>query len=764
MKRNVKQKGAMRALIVLLCVLTAALFAVGCDKEKESLPKLATPENLHVSDEGTITWDAVENATGYTLTLDGMPFTTTDTFYTPLYPDEGFTVCVTATAEGYESSAPTETIAFAGIKEKITVAIEGKSEVGSGKSIRLSTRVAGTVNRSVRWSIASGKEYATVDDRGELTAREVTGDKIVRVRATSVADASAYAEKTVCVLARSELTQQMLAELQSKTKMSYDTLITVSLYPGMTDRVSSTHLVTTHAALDVNEKLWYASYEDGNTGRDMEVFCAARASDGVACQLELSLRNEAEYTPLKDDAGQEIAWDNADYGNLFATLAVSDFTFDEEGDFRWKYNGNAQVRSKLLASVTPYEFNSLDLSLLIDGGKIVGIRSKSLPNYAMVPSYRAEQELVATVEYGEAVTVPSIKPYTVKEEDRAVYDRLANAVANMQGLSEYKLDFRMASATTTESVRINGYTETITQNDRYFAPYTMAAGVPAYEVADAYGYHKVDSTLYNAYRAKEAAGSGGGEVTYTANPTRAYAADFAETKPSFAFAAPIFTDHRVNEQTNSVTFYVDATNARMMQAPTTFYCGVSNDDRMYGMFATVGRLSSTEAILPYVVVENVDGADYITNAGFYFQIGYFSGLVQITYSDFGNVTVPEDITFAGVQWRQIPAAWSELTISDMETDEEQPADAFMKTYFGLASEAEANALIPFFGSVLGDTYGFGTTAVRQVGPGALPKTIVQAGYEKDAYGRFRKEGSNLVIEVADENLDLFIYIWQPQGA
>ncbi|MDE6398329.1 MAG: hypothetical protein K2L51_03315 [Clostridiales bacterium] len=788
MKTVINRKCALRALVALLCVLTAVLFAVGCDTKKESLPKLATPENLQVSAEGTITWDAVENATGYTLTLDGMPFTTADTFYTPLYPDEGFTVSVTATAEGYRNSDPTETITFAGIKEKITVAIEGKSEVGSGKSVRFTTRVAGTTNRTVRWSIVSGKEYATVDNRGELTAKEVTGDKIVRLRATSTEDASAYAEKTVCILARSELTQQMLAELQDKTKMSYDALITVNLYPGMTDRVSSTHLVTTHAALNESEKLWYASYEDGNTGRDMEVFCAARQSDNVACQLELSLRNEAEYTPLKDDEGKDIAWADADYGNLFKMLTVNDFTFDEDGDFRWKFNGDAAARTKLLTSVTPYEFNSLDLSLLIDGGKIVGIRSKSLPNYAMVPSYRAEQELVATVEYGEAVVVPSVKPYTVAEKDRAAYDRLTNAIANMQALTSYKLDFRMASATTTDNVRINGYTETITPNDCYYAPYTMTAGVPSYELADVYGYHKIDSTLYNSYRAKEAAGSAGGEVTYTANPTRAFTTDFSETKPSFAFAAPIFTDYRVNEQEKSATFYIDADNARMMQVPTTFYRGVTNDDQMYGMFATVGRLSSTQAIIPYVVVEEVEGKDYITGSGFYFQVGYFAGLVQITYSDFGNVTMPEDIPLTGVQWRQMPVAWQELTIADMETDEEIPADTFMKTYFGLASEVTVHAEIPFFGSVLGDTYGFGTTTVRQVGMGALPKTLAlyydvpldsdytiassveqaarllgQAGYVKDAYGRFRKTGSTLVIEVVDENLDLFIYVWQPQG-
>ena len=92
--------------------------------------------------------------------------------------------------------------------------------------------------------------------------------------------------------------------------------------------------------------------------------------------------------------------------------------------------------------------------------------------------------------------------------------------------------------------------------------------------------------------------------------------------------------------------------------------------------------------------------------------------------------------------------------------------------------------LPFFGNVLGDTYGFGLTTIYTPGgtsnaelsvvlyydvPLGLDYTIdaplkdikdylVSLGFVENKYGEFNKD--NIWISPQDSNLDLVIYVWK----
>ena len=229
----------------------------------------------------------------------------------------------------------------------------------------------------------------------------------------------------------------------------------------------------------------------------------------------------------------------------------------------------------------------------------------------------------------------------------------------------------------------------------------------------------------------------------------------------------------------------------MSAVASTFYYGVGNDIQLYGIFATTGYISSTETFTPFVVIEKVDGIGYIiTEACFYFYIGSIYGVVEIKYSDFGTAKVEEEKT-AKLQApvfesREIPTRWDELTIimsnddSSIEEDKEIRADIALNDFFDDPEMAEK---LPFFGEVLGDTYGFGLTTFHlpSGSDSAKPAIVfyydvpldmdytiddslalvneflVEEGFTRNARGEFVK--GNIHVSPLDVSLDFTIYVW-----
>ena len=465
---------------------------------------------------------------------------------------------------------------------EVSVGIKGSSEVKAGFESQYRAYVDGEISDEVTWVLKSGSEYATISNEGVLLAGDVTGDKIIEINAISTKNNKCFGSKVVTIVAKPNLTQNMLDALKVD-KIGFEGYLNISVYEfGVAKKLKTTYTTVVKTAMDGDN--WYAEYENGDTGTTMGLYY--KNSDNYACQVGVSFMNDEEYEPMVDDDGKKITWEDSGLYNVLQSLTVKDFKFNQD---TWRYEYKAKGRDDkltklLVASANPYDFTpdpNRQFQLIIEDDEILGFYVKSSPDYTIVQQYESIQELFVAVGYGETVKVPKINTYPHQD----FHDNLEEAINNMRKLNSYTLDFYSITASYLTSGYVKeGFKETITANDCYFEPYTMTYDAYGEDLrnfnADKnYGYHKINDELYNTYFVD-------GD-TYKAS--RAYNDSFIKAKPTFAFAAEIFTSYVENED-GSISYYVDEL---MTPVASTFYYGVGNDINLYGIFATKGYLSST---------------------------------------------------------------------------------------------------------------------------------------------------------------------------
>lgn len=770
----------MKKIVCLVLALAMLLMVfASCDNEGDPTPvTLATPGNVAISETGLITWDPVPGATSYLVTVGDDTYTVSTNSYQVTKLDIDFNYTVVAKADGYADSAASARGTWQAPRKPpvtvtpITVAVSGKSEVRAGHSITLTAGVEGTEDKEVLWQVTEGGEYAEIDAiSGVLTAKgveEITGDRIVVVTATSLADESVTGSKTVTVLAQPVLTQDMLDAISAETKLGFEGYVTISLYTyGLYDKLYMTS--TSNVATAMDGEHWYASYMDGNTGVNSALYY--QNYGGVANQVGVSFMNEEEYAPMLDDNGNPVSWEDAGLYNCFVGLTVDDFRFNAD-TWRYEYVGNdATLMARMVASANPYDFIPVSLALILEENEIMGIYAVAQDDYTLVSGYRAVQELTVALNMGDAVDVKTVNKFVHDD----IHDALNEAIANMRNLTSYRTDLTEITATVyAQGYTMRGYTETVTPNDCYFQPFEMKYDtdgneIRTYDSAGDYGYHRFSDTFYNTFMKDK-------DGAFVA--TRAYESAFSAAKPTFAFAGEIFTSFYLNED-GSVTYYVADI---MSSVASTFYYGVGNDIALYGLFATRGHTSSTTSFTPYVTVK--DG--YITEAGFYYYMGSLYGVVELTYSDFNTATLPDDVTVDFTP-RAVPTNWSECTIivSDDETSTEEDTEVNALTFFTeMFGDAETANSVPFLGNVLGDCYGFGMTSIRMPGGShtakrcvilyydvpldidytiessleAIRQYLLTLGYTRNQYDEY--SNGTIVVAPVDSSLDLTVYVWK----
>lgn len=774
--------------LIVVCALTAF---VACDNNdgggETPVPStLSVPQNVEMSDAGVITWSAVQNATSYVVVLNGSEFETTDTSYQVaqglLVNDIRYSVY--AKANGYNSSAKSEEGFFKGkgitppIKE-VRVTISKTAEIKSGESVTYKAYIDGTKAKDgeVKWSLTEGKEYATIDENGKVTAKDVTSDKMIKIVATSTENSECFAEKEVWIVARTDLTADMLAAL-NHAKIGFEGYDKIDLYK--TDYYGNYYRTLTlpiRTAMDGTN--WYAEYEDNSTGIKTGLYY--KNVDGKANQVGVSFMNEEQLVPMLGDDGVAVTWENSGLYNNLTNLSTDDFEFDED-KWRWMYSGDDETLSKrLIASATPYDFNVVKWGLIIDEGEIVGIYAQSADDYQIAEGYKAIQELYLAINVSESVKVPTINKFTHDEQSDELYDRLQTAIDNMRALDSYTLDFyEMTSSAYGSSYK--GFVETVTNDLCYFTPYTVKYDnnqneIRTYAENSSYGYKKITDNLYNSYSENDKTDESA-QATYNAN--RAFEKPFANARPSFAFSADIFDAYLPDEDSNTYTYYVNET---MCGVASTFFYGVGNDINLYGIFATKGILTGT-TFTPFVVVK--DG--YITEACFYFYLGTMFGVVTIKYSNFNTATMPEDVNVT-FDTRQVPTEWNQLTIQVRNEESSTTADdteVNALEYLNQFYDKDMATLMPFFGEVLGDTYGFGMTTNKT--PGGMKKSqkaivfyydvpldvdytinssliavremLRAKGFVRNEYDEYHDEENGIWVAPMDQSLDFVIYVWK----
>lgn len=672
---------------VFICIITILCVAVtlcSCDNKPKTLD---TPTELAISDDGVITWEAVENATSYVVYIDEFEFATETNSYTVADLSKSFNYAVKAKADGYQDSEKSEVKTYNYVpkptppKYDVTVGIDGTSEIRSGSSASYVAKVTGSDNKEVVWKIVKGSEYASVDENGTVTANEVDGDKTFVLRATSKADGVSKGEKVVGIVAKPVLTQAMLDVFKDAKKISFEGYMSIEVYSkGLTSELQKTFVSTIKTAMD-DEKHWYAEYADPTTGITQGLYYTEH--NGYACEVGLSLMNDQRYYPLTDDDGMQTTWEKAGLYNSLGGLSVSDFEFDEE-EWRYVYKyKNTPAVTKMIASSNPYDFKTETFGLIIDAGEVIGIHSRSKADYDVVEGYVSYEELFVAINYSDTVDVPSVPTYAYEKD---VHDDLKAAIENMRALESYTLDFNeLTYYLTTASFNNVGFIETITDDTCYFVPYTSGTSTTGEAIKtqrpeDAYGYKKIRDNLYNSFSR--------GDSGYSAS--RAFTGTFGNAKPSFMFAPEIFRSYVKDEEKGTTTYYVESI---MCSVATTYYYGVGNDINLYGIYASTGY-TSQGAYYPYVTVKEVDGKMYITEAGFYYYLGYMYGYITISYSNFDKANIqgalPEGTESVEFAVREVPVSWNDKNISvqvseestSLDDDKSIPAKAYFSEFFG----------------------------------------------------------------------------------
>ncbi len=571
------------------------------------------------------------------------------------------------------------------------------------------------------------------------------------------------------------LTQEMLDVFDTEY-ISFDGNDEIKLYDIRTGKYNSSQMLSVSTSMD-GEK-WSTSYEDGVTSTLRTLYYANH--NGIASQVNVSLMNNEEYIPVLDESGKPVPWTESGMVNKLGELVVSDFEYNKEtGRYHYIKNDYTLI-NQIVSSANPYEFETDDFSLIITDGEIIGIQASSTFDTTLASGYKAEQTLVSTINYGEeTVSVDTIEKFTHEE----YHSYLDDALANMHELTSYNTKVRILSQSLyngSSAVDVSGYFETITENDCFFQdlkPASTQVEVDSPIEGSDYGYHKFEDGNYNAFYLDS--------ETNSYKASRAYKGDVNNVKPSFMFASEIMTGFSYDNDTKERYYYCDP---NMSLVASTFYYGVGNDINTYSVFATTGYISSSEAFTPYVVVSEVDGKNYITYSCFYFNLGLFHGVMEITYSDFNKTGLLADKTIEFEQ-RQIPSDWSQLTFikSDNSTstseDEEINALDYLKEFF---KDQDIGNKLPFFGSTscLGDTFGFGISQFyRPSGmdyyinainlyydvPLDLDYSInlsLNKIYEYLETCGFTNTGNHIyvkddiTIEPVDKDLDLIIYIYK----
>lgn len=666
------------------------------------------------------------------------------------------------------------------IIDEVLVAIKGKSEIKYTSEEKYKAYIDGEISDEVTWEIREGAEYCSISENGVLTPIKVDGDKIVEIIAKSKANPDCYASKIVVILAKPILTQAMLDALMVE-KIGFEGYLNISLSEiGISNKPVSTYTSAVKTAMDGEN--WYAEYTNGDTGTVMGLYIKNR--DNYASTVGVNFANTEIYEPMLDDDGNKVTWVDSGLYNNFKGLKVEDFAFDTD-TWRWKYIGrDATLTAKLVASANPYEFTpdpTVPFQLIVENEEILGFYAKSLPDYNISQPYQAILELFVAIAIGDTVEVKTISKY----QHADFHDDLQVAIDYMKNLTNYKLECvtTVASYLTTGYVT-SGFTEIITSDNCYFRDFDLSYDEYGnlqknYDNSSVYGYKQINELLYNTYRIDT--------ETNKFVASRAYETEFKNALPSFDFAAEIFTAYAIDEEEGTTVYYMDDS---MTSAASCLYYGVGNDINLYGIFATRGYLSQSQSFTPFVTVK--DGK--IIDACFYFYMGSMYGLVELTYDEFNEASLPKDVDFE-FETRLVPTSWDELTFiksNDATTTEEDEfvnAKEFFVEYFGQTSKMtkeELESVLPFFGDPLGDTYGFGLLTGHIPNGSSInyqcltfyydvPLDVdytIDSSLEKiDEYliglgftehnGEYSKSinGKTIYVAPVDSSLDLMIYMW-----
>ena len=104
-KQEAENMKRLKAITSLLVALALGILFFACAPTNNG-KKLDTPQNVVCTDDGIISWDAVENAAEYVVVVDGVNYTAKGTTFKVSDTSRDYEYSVYAKAEGYTPSDP----------------------------------------------------------------------------------------------------------------------------------------------------------------------------------------------------------------------------------------------------------------------------------------------------------------------------------------------------------------------------------------------------------------------------------------------------------------------------------------------------------------------------------------------------------------------------------------------------------------------------------------------------------------------------------
>lgn len=341
------------------------------------------------------------------------------------------------------SSSSSSIPSSSSIKNEISISVSGPKAVRYGNTIELTVNVTGTENKTVIWKKSS--DLISISNNIVSVTRQVEEDTEVTITVQPVADLSKEYSFVITVLAPEPdpvLTQDMLDVLKTD-RIEFNGTTTIDLYSIASDKYYSSTIVESYT--NMKDNFWSAAYANSTTGKTE--YLIYENYQGNACQVGLSLMNEESYTPITDDNGLPVKWEDANLYNPLTSLSVENFTYNKESGL-FDYNGtNEKLLSQLSSSCTPYEFDAVKFSLRVEYNQITSIVLVTGEDYRVQTGYKAIQTLEAYFNTGDLVKYPYINKYTLEEEHKT----LQNALEKMKSLESYTTTVQILTSLATSS-------------------------------------------------------------------------------------------------------------------------------------------------------------------------------------------------------------------------------------------------------------------------------------------------------------------------
>lgn len=581
----------------------------------------------------------------------------------------------------------------------VTISVSASaSSIAIGEKVQLTADVQGTDITDVIWTV-SDESLVSVNMLGELTViGELTIDKIVKVTATSVADPTVSAFKTIIVNAPrtdgrvGELTSEMIAALGNQSITATGTL--TDYYQDFKNSANnSTHVY--NMMVQMNDGAWKGTWSQkgsvylltDNYRRGDDGYTDQAGNYGHALMtMYIDRHNEVTSAVVKDYMSIPGIWESQHLWNHLGNLDVNRFTYDPEKNV-YKYTTNMEDADDLYLmtyisySLTPMLSDTVaELYLTVEDGRITKLTAQT---EVLLYGENTEEDpdamsyTVFEVTFSEigTTTVPDPTPYEAPE----YADKLTAALANMGNAHNYT--YKVVDTATNEPSYGDDYTMSVpaatamslslpnrTSAYRDYVSSVGTVGAVGYVTADAilvaktgkYAYSMDGNDYYTHYTGlKQNADGTYEEFAYSSKDdafygTRKLTGNIFDNMPTFDFSANIFEFEGMHR---------DKTTGRTLYTFSLIESAITRDVAM--QVSAYGYADDAEASAGTVLQIVVDDAGNLISTTFPYSIvgGVYMGYCTTTYSNVGT-TALEEGTFDNYIPRVLKTSWSEYTMDD----------------------------------------------------------------------------------------------------